>query len=408
MSGQYTTLARPAVAGSSSIVWIIAGLIALGPLSTDFYVPTLPTIGEYFSASMAEVQWTLSAYVAALGFWQLVAGPFADRFGRLPVVLGGLVTYGTGALACSLSSSLDALVLGRILQGIGVCSVLVGARGIVRDVFAPQDGARVFATAGTIMCAAPLLSPLLGATLLGWAGWRSLFVVLIGVSITMAVVIFTRLGETNLHRSERSLRPAAVISTYVRVLANPGFRAYALTWACSYGGLFAFVSGAAFVLTDVYGLAPQALALAFSVKVCGYLVGTVACRMLVARRGLQATARIGAMLQVGAGALMLVLALAGTGHVADLVAPMVLYVFAHGLLYPTAQAGLMAEFPADAGSAAALGGALSMLVASGVGRVVGLGYDGTALSMVLTIAAMSAGTGYAVLVLVARDGAISR
>jgi len=390
------------------IVWIIAGLIALGPLSTDFYIPTLPAIGEHFEVSMSEVQWTLSGYVAALGLWQLVAGPLSDRFGRRPVLLGGLATYGMGALACSVSFDLDTLVLGRVLQGIGVCSVLVGVRGIVRDLFAPQEGARVFAAAGTIMCAAPLLSPQLGALLLEWSGWRAVFFVLLAVSLALSMLIATRVNETNPHRSDRTLHPVAVVAAYARVLASAQFRAYALIWAFSYGGLFAFVSGAAFVLTEVYGLSTQALASAFSIKVCGYLVGTVCCRMLVARQGIQPTVRTGAILQMLAGGSMLSLAFLDTETVAAVVAPMVLYAFAYGLLYPTAQAALMAEFPADAGSAAALGGSLAMLVASGIGRVVGISYDGTALPMVMSIALMSAGTGYAVFALLGRDKRLAR
>lgn len=402
MSSQYASSARPAASYSLPIVWIIAGLIALGPLSTDFYIPTLPAIGEHFAVSMSEVQWTLSAYVAALGAWQLVAGPLSDRFGRQPVLLGGLAIYGTGALTCGFASELDTLLLGRVLQGIGVCSVLVGVRGIVRDLFSPQEGARVFAAAGTIMSAAPLLSPQLGALLLHWSGWRAVFFALIAIAIALLALVATRVRETNRHCAKRSLNPKDVLSAYLRVVSDAGFRAYALIWAFSYGGLFAFVSGAAFVLTEVYGLSPRELAFAFSIKVCGYLAGTVCCRMLVARSGIQLTVRTGAILQVSAGVLMLTLALLDEGAVAAVVAPMVLYAFAHGLLYPTAQAALMAGFPADAGSAAALGGSLSMLVACGIGRVVGMSYDGTALPMILSIAAMTAGTGYVAFVIVGR------
>ena len=113
--------------------WLVVGLSMIQPLSTDLYLPTLPGIASAFDAAAADVQWTLSAFIATFGVWQLVAGPMSDRYGRRPVILLGAMTYGFASLLCMAAPSIVALVCGRMLQAIGACTSLVGVRGMVRD-----------------------------------------------------------------------------------------------------------------------------------------------------------------------------------------------------------------------------------------------------------------------------------
>jgi DHA1 family bicyclomycin/chloramphenicol resistance-like MFS transporter len=126
--------APPAAAGSrAATTWIVAGLSMFQPLSTDLYLPTLPGIAADFSANAASVQWTLSAFIGTFGVWQLVAGPVSDRYGRRPVILAGASVYALASVFCAIAPSIGMLILGRMLQGVGAC--LVGARGMVRDLF---------------------------------------------------------------------------------------------------------------------------------------------------------------------------------------------------------------------------------------------------------------------------------
>ena len=153
------------------------------------------------------------------------------------------------------------LVLGRALQALGACTCLVGARGFVRDLYTPSEGARMLAGAATIMSFAPLLGPIIGAQLAIRYGWRAAFAALAVFSVAIAVFAAFRLKETNTHRNPHALAPGPMLRTYGQVLRSPAFRAYALAAAATYGGLFAFISGSSFVLMRTLNQSATAYAL---------------------------------------------------------------------------------------------------------------------------------------------------
>lgn len=405
-----TSSARLAAAGmtATTVMLLTAGLSMLQPLSTDLYLPTLPSIATDFQADVATVQWTLSAFVAVFGAWQLVAGPLTDRFGRFPLIVLGAAAYAGASLLCMIAPSMAVLVCGRALQGLGACTCLVGARGLVRDLYTPSEGARMLASAATIMSLAPLLGPLVGAQLASAHGWRAAFAALVAFSVVLATFAAFRLRETNLRPNPRALAPGPMLRAYREVLGSPAFRAYTLAAASSYAGLFAFISGSSFVLMRTLGQSPTAYAISFSTMVAGYLVGTLVCRRWLPRAGMQGTIAAGAALQAAAGAGMAALALAGVHAPSAITVPMFFYGVSHGLVQPPAQAGAIAPFPGSAGAAAALLGFVMMLIAAAVGTFVGASHDGTVYPLTLTIAACSLCTAFVAVTLVRRHGDVAR
>lgn len=401
--------AQPAAAGvgPATLLWLIAGLLMLQPLATDLYLPALPGIAAYFDVGVATVQWTLSIFVATFGAWQLVAGPLSDRFGRYPVVVAGAFVYCGASLLAMAAPTIEVLVGARLLQAAGACSCLVGARGIVRDLRSPTEAARLLASASTIMSFAPLLGPLLGAYLFVAFGWRSAFAALAALSVLLATAAATRLQETNRRRNPNALRLRPMLRIYLEVARSPAFRAYTLASTATYGGLFAFISGSSFVLMRVLGLSAVGFAASFATMVAGYLVGTLICRWLVARRGLQRTIGAGAALQVLAGTTMAALVAAGVHVPASIVAPMFFYGVAHGMIQPPAQAGAMAPFPHSAGAAAALMGFVMMLTAALVGLWIGASYDGTMFPLAFTICAASVASALVAFTAVRRHGDVA-
>jgi DHA1 family bicyclomycin/chloramphenicol resistance-like MFS transporter len=385
--------------------FLVAGLSMLQPLSTDLYLPTLPGIASAFNASTAEVQWTLSAFIAAFGLWQLVAGPLSDRYGRRPAILAGALTFLVASLLCMTAPSVTALIVGRVLQAIGACTCLVGTRGMVRDLYTPIDGARLLAGAATFMSLAPLIGPLVGAVLFESFGWRSAFAALAAFAVLVLLACTTLLKETR-HGHDRTLAPGPIFATYLAVAGSHSFRAYTLTATASYAGLFAFLSGSSFVLIRVLGLSATQFALSFSVMVAGYLVGTLACRRLV-NRGLQHAIQAGALVQLAAGTALAAAALAGW-HIAEaIVVPMFVFGVSHGLIQSPAQSGAVAPFRHAAGAAAALLGFLMMTCAAAIGVWIGVSYNGTVYPLTLTIAACSAVTALVAFTLVRRHGDVS-
>lgn len=383
---------------------LTAALLALQPLATDMYLPTLPSIAAAFEASVATVQWTLSVFIAAFAIAQLVAGPLSDRFGRYPVIVGGIVIYFFGSVVCTLAMSIDILIAGRLLQAIGACACIVSVRAVVRDLYEPADGARLLAAAGTVMGFAPLIGPILGSQLLVVSGWRAPFAALSLFSLALAAVLLLRLKETNRHRNRAALAPRVLLASWREVLRSPTFHAYTLANTMSYAGLFAFLAGSSFVLIRVLEMSATAYGFGFAGAVSGYIVGTLICRRIMSRLGLARTLQAGAALQAAAGIVMLALAVAGLHHPAAVLAPQFFFVVAHGIVQPVAQAGAVAMFPRVAGTAAALMGFIMQLFAAVVGLLIGVTWNGTVFPMASLICAAGIGSLCVALLLVRRHG----
>ena len=400
---------RPGRAGLSAttLLWLTAGLMMLQPLATDLYLLALPGIASDFDVGVSTVQWTLSIFVATFGAWQLVAGPLSDRFGRYPVVVAGAAVYFGASVLAMAAPTIEVLIGARLLQAAGACSCLVGARGIVRDLRSPTEGARLFATASTIMSFAPLIGPVVGAYLFVAFGWRSAFAVLSALSLLLAASAALRLEETNRHRNPHALRLRPMLQTYLAVARSPAFRAYTLASSATYGGLFAFISGSSFVLIRVLGVSAVGFGASFATMVAGYLIGTLVCRWLVGRRGLQQVVCTGAALQAAAGLTMALLVAAGVHVPASIVAPMFFYGIAHGMIQPPAQAGATAPFPRSAGAATALMGFVMMATAALVGFWIGASYDGTLAPLSFTICAASLASALIAFTLVRRHGDVA-
>ena len=401
--------ARLAAAGltATTVLLLTAGLSMLQPLSTDLYLSTLPGIASYFNASVASVQSTLWIFIAAFGIWQLVAGPLSDRFGRYPIVVAGAFTYCAASVLAMLAPTLEVLILGRVLQAVGACTCLVGARGFVRDLYSPTEGARMIANAATLMSFAPLIGPLVGAMLYVRFGWRSSFAVIAAFSLLLALFATSKLRETNMRRNPTALSLAPMLRTYASVAHSPAFRAYTLAAAATYACLFAFLSGSSFVLINVLGQTPTVFALSFATMVGGYLIGTVFCRRLLGVYGLQRTVCIGASLQATAGVVLASLALGGVHVPLAISAPMFFIGVSHGIVQPPVQSGAVAPFPHAAGAAAAMLGFAMMLVATLVGMWIGASYNGTVYPLTLTICACALGSAAIAFTLVRKDGDIA-
>ena len=159
----------------ATLLWLITGSLMLQPLSTDLYLASLPHLTSYFSATPAAVQQTLSMFVIGFGSAQLLSGPLSDRYGRRPVLVGGLATYLLASLACALAPSLSLLVAGRFIQAVGCCTAVVVARAIIRDAYAPAEGARMLAKASSLLSLVPIFGPIAGSYLQVGFGWRAAF-----------------------------------------------------------------------------------------------------------------------------------------------------------------------------------------------------------------------------------------
>jgi DHA1 family bicyclomycin/chloramphenicol resistance-like MFS transporter len=372
----------------TTLLWLIAGCLMLQPLSTDLYLASLPHLASDFGVTPAAVQQTLSLFVIGFGVAQLISGPLSDRFGRRPVLLGGLGVYIASSLACALAPSLDLLISARFVQAIGCCTAAVVARALIRDAFTPAEGAKVMAKASSLLSLAPIFGPILGGYLQVGFGWRAAFFFHSFFCIVLAGAAWRLLKETNLHRNPDAIRLRNLITVYRRIASADFFWAYTLPGALSYAAIFTFISGSSFVLIKVLGVPTEFYGYGFAFGVSGYLTGTLVCRRLLVRIGLARTLTSGTLLSLFSGLLFAVLVLAGIEHWSVVVGCLFLTMGAHGINFPCAQTGAVAPFPREAGAAAGLLGFCTMVAALVTGTWVGVSHDGTLLPLALTSASI--------------------
>jgi len=198
--------------GTFALTALLAALSAVGPLTTDLYLPSLPDIVQRLGGTTAQGQLTISAYLVGFAAGQILYGPLSDRHGRKPVLVGALALYCAASLLCALSVSLPMLIGARALQALGGCGGIVLARAIVRDLYAGARAGRELSLIGSVMALAPVLAPVAGGVLQTAFGWRSAFVTLVIAGLCGVAIVWLLLPETLRQRGSR--RPPSCCRTF--------------------------------------------------------------------------------------------------------------------------------------------------------------------------------------------------
>jgi MFS transporter, DHA1 family, multidrug resistance protein len=361
---------------SRSLLWLLAFLNAVGPLSTDLYLPAWPAIESALHTDIQHVQLTLSSYLIGYAFCQLICGPLSDRFGRRPVLLGGLVIFLAGSLACASAQTIEQLILFRIVQGIGACIGPTVSRAVIRDVYTGPAAAKAMGLSAAMMTVAPIVAPMLGGLLITHFDWPMQFYVLVIFVAISAVLVLAGLPET--WPSERRLQSrTSLISLrdYASVLGDRHFRRCSFSGALLYAGAMAFLASASSVLIGNYGVKPGHFGAYFAVMVLGFTTGS----MINARFGEHIGARAvptGITMSFCAAWLALIVQQSAPrdGSIlgpALFVSCMALYTGGIGLAIPQAVASAMRPFAQIAGTASSLWGFLQMATAAIAGAWMG-------------------------------------
>ena len=390
--------------GPLLIVSLLALLLGVQPITTDLYLPALPGLAAHLGAGIGGAQATLSALIFAFGLSQLLLGPMADRFGRRPVLLGGLTLFVAASAGATLAGSIGALVAWRALQGIGVGAAVVCARAMVRDLYPPADGARVMSKALSGLGFIALASPLLGGLIATLLGWRAALAATGAFGLACLTLVALAMPETARTLNPAALRPGPMLALWWRILRHRGFLAWSLLIACTYGGLFAFLAGSAFVFIDVLGVSRMACGLYIAGCSISYIVGTFWCRRWLLRHGLAGAVKRGAAFTLAGGASMAALAWAGVLSPWAIALPQFVYAFGHGIHQPCGQAAVVGPFPQQAGAASALAGFMLAATAMAVGAWLGFAMDGTVLPLTHTVGVMALATALVGWTLVQRHG----
>ena len=365
---------------------VLALLAALGPLSTDLYLPSLPSIARYFSVDTAATQFTLSIFLFGFAVGQIFYGPLSDRHGRRPVLLGGLALFLIASILCANATSIEILIGARFLQALGGSGPIVLARAMVRDLYEGPRAGRELARIGMIMGLVPAAAPIVGSVIETYSTWRMSFWVCVLFSLSLGLVVYFRMPETIRQRSPDPVSIPGYIRSFGKLVVVPSYLVYVGLVSLAYAGLFCFISGSSFLLQGDYGQSPIAFAASFCTVVIGFIAGTIAAQKMVRGLGLDGVIAYGVACLAAGGVLMTILVLLGTGSALEISLPMALYAFGVGLTMPQGQASALMPFPERAGAAASLLGLTQMTLAGVVGVVVGHSVRLGRLPLPLTIA----------------------
>lgn len=359
------------------VVLFLSLFLGLQPITTDLYLPALPAITEGFGASMSQAQLTLTSLLLAFGVSQLIWGPLSDKYGRRPILLLGLGVYTAASVASLFSDSMYQLIVWRTMQGVAMGAVVMCARAMTRDLFAPIEGARVMSKGlsglGVIAC----LSAPTGGLLSDAFGWRWAMFVLTVFGAGVGLLVALRFKETLQKPNPYALDPGALWSTWGTIVSHPTFWAYAALATASYGGLFVFLATSSFVIIKVLGVSKTGYGIVMATMSLSYISGTFLCRWLLVRYGVQRTVWIGGWITLFSGMTLGGLAWTGYASLASVTVPFYVFMVGHGIHQSCGQSGSAGPFPQAAGTAAALAGFIMMVVAFANGWWIGHALDGT-------------------------------
>lgn len=366
---------------------LLALLTGVGPLSTDMYLASMPHIGRAFAVSPAQVQLTLSLYLVGFACGQILYGPISDRHGRKRVLIAALGLYTAACIACGLAVSIEMLTASRFLQGLGGAGAIVLARAIIRDLYSGARAGRELSLMSAVMALAPVIAPIIGGIVQAGVGWRAVFLVLLAIGLAAMAIVLRWLPETLAARATEPVSVPAMLRSYRIVAADRTFLLNLGFVALSYGGLFAWISGASFVLQEIYGLDAFTFGFAFAVSAGGFMTGAILAANLVSRIGLRPTIGFGTLLLASGGLLMSALLAFGPHSAAATFVPAAVYCAGMGFVLPQAFAGAMHPFPERAGAASSLLG-FQQIAAAIIGTIVGLMLGTSAWPVAISLAVM--------------------
>ncbi|APR33367.1 MULTISPECIES: multidrug effflux MFS transporter [Citrobacter] len=349
--------ASPVVSASQTgltFILILSGLMAFTSLSTDIYLPAMPTMAEDLQGN---VELTVTGFLIGFAIAQLIWGPISDHLGRRKPLFIGMVFFIIGSAGCAMSTSITQIVFWRVFQALGACTGPMLARAMIRDLFARTRAAQMLSTLVLVMAIAPIAGPLIGGQIIRLSTWHSVFWLLVVIGALMFISL-NWLPETLPEEKRVKASLAGAFRHYRSLLANGHFMRYTLSLTCYYVAAYAFITGSPFVYISYYHVDPQHYGWLFALNIVGVMAMSVVNRRLVQRHALEQLLKYATMLAALAAVALALLVKLESGGVVAIIVTVFLFFSMNGIIAATSTAAALDAVPNIAGSASALIGAL--------------------------------------------------
>lgn len=362
------------------ILIILSALMSFSSISTDMYLPALPTLVTDLHTDIARIELTISTFLIGFSLGQLFWGPISDRYGRrLPVAIGVLL-FIVGSAGCAMSATASQILCWRIVQALGAGAGPVLARAMVRDLYSRERSAHMLSVLILMMAVAPLLGPLLGGQILHFWSWRAIFWVLAAVGF-LTLFALRSLPETFANDMRSKAPLGEMLTAYVKVAVDRRLLVYAVSGGFYYGGCYAFIAGTPFAYIDYYHVSPRLFGLLFGGNIIGLMIVNLINTRLLKRLAADRIFRLGSWIAAASGVVLALNARFGWGGVPGLAIPIFCFMSVSGFIVANSVASALSAFPKQAGAASSLIGA--MHYGSGIFSAAMLGFfaDGTPWTM---------------------------
>ncbi len=378
---------------------------ALGAMSMNVFLPTLPQMAAYFDVDYAVMQRSVTLYLMVNAILQLGIGPISDRYGRRPVLLGSFVLFCLATLGCILAPTAEIFLAFRMAQAVVVAGLVLG-RAVVRDMVPGPEAAAMIGYVTMGMALVPMIGPVIGGILGETFGWQANFVLLLATGIAVLALTWADLGETAQRSSGGFM---AQVRAYPELLTSRRFWGYCGATAFASGAFFAFLGGAPYVGSEIYGLSPSAVGFYFGAPALGYFVGNFAAARLSVRLGINRMILYGTLISTAGLSIPALLELAGMGSATLFFGSITLVGLGNGMTLPNGTSGMLSVRPHLAGSASGLGGAVMLAGGAGLADLAGNMLTGspTPMPLVAIMLTSSALSVLAILYTIRRERAVA-
>ncbi|PSL22081.1 multidrug effflux MFS transporter [Shimia abyssi] len=343
---------------------LLAGMSAL---SMNIFLPSLPSMAEHFQTTYGVMQLSIAVYLAVNAVLQILIGPISDKLGRRPVILGGLAIFLLATLGCIFATNVGVFLIFRMIQAVIVSSMVI-SRAIVRDMVPADQAASMIGYVTMGMTIVPMLGPALGGVLDQAFGWEASFWVLFATGFFVFILSWADQGET---KKKSGLSLGQQFQEMPELLRSPRFWGYSLSCTLSSGAFFAYLGGAPFVATDLFGLSAAKMGFYFGAPAVGYFFGNFISGRYSVRFGINTMVLWGCCIATLGVFLSLLTFSMGLGSAETFFAFMTFIGLGNGLSIPNATSGALSVRPHLAGTASGLSGALMLGGGAGLSALAG-------------------------------------
>ena len=378
---------KPQTQLSRGLIPFLTLQLALPIISTDIYLPSLKAISNFFHTNLSQAQLTLTIYFFTFGIVQLIYGPLSDKFGRKPILLLSLSIYTIATLFCIFAATIKMLIVGRCLQALGAGSAIL-TFAIIRDLYEGEQAAKKIAYMSAVVAISPVIAPIIGGYIQSSLSWQWNFAILFIIAVVLLILCYWLLPETNKSQSSSTFFKR-ILRDYQSLLVNRNYMSHSLSAAFAFGALFAYVSGAPYVLMNLMGYSSQRFGWIFATAAIGYVFGALFNGRLVAQYGMDAMGRIGIISLVSGAIIMTLLCFCFPSAAFAVVIPQILCEFGISIVVSINISKALQPIPHYAGAGSSLLGFLRFTAAALASCLVMVFRSTTSLPLAFTILGFS-------------------